>query len=97
MIEVSISRKEIDHLSMAARLELAREEQESFAVKLSEVLGQIKTMNQLDLTGVEPTIHLMSITNVFREDVKRLGLDQETALEGAPEEKDGCFRVPRIV
>ncbi|MGI6553305.1 MAG: Asp-tRNA(Asn)/Glu-tRNA(Gln) amidotransferase subunit GatC [Bacillota bacterium] len=89
--------QQMDELSLAARLELSPEEKEYFAVKLEDLLGQIKTIYQLDLKDVEATVHLLTSSNVFREDEKRPGLDRETALAGAPEQKDGCFRVPRII
>ena len=41
------------------------------AGELSKILGHVETMNELDLEGVEPTSHVVDLTNVLREDVPR--------------------------
>jgi aspartyl-tRNA(Asn)/glutamyl-tRNA(Gln) amidotransferase subunit C len=51
-------------------------------------------MDELDLEGVEPTTHVVDLTNVLREDVPRPCLPRERALAGAPDAVDGGFRVP---
>jgi aspartyl-tRNA(Asn)/glutamyl-tRNA(Gln) amidotransferase subunit C len=51
-------------------------------------------MDELELEGVEPTTHVVDLTNVLREDVPRPCLPRERALAGAPDVADGGFRVP---
>ena len=41
--------------------------------------------------------HAVELHNVLREDVMKPSLDHDLALSNAPEEDDGCFRVPRVV
>ena len=89
-----IDRDQVLHVAKLARLRLSDEEVERMAGELSKILEHVETMNELDLDGVEPTSHVVDLTNVLREDVPRDGLDRETALEQAPDVANGGFRVP---
>jgi aspartyl-tRNA(Asn)/glutamyl-tRNA(Gln) amidotransferase subunit C len=89
-----IDREQVLHVAKLARLRLTDHEVERMAGELSKILEYVETMNELDLEGVEPTSHVVDLTNVLREDVPRPSLDRETALEQAPDATEGGFRVP---
>ena len=84
-------------MALLARLELTDEEIASQAKHLNDLLGQFEKLQALDVTGIEPTSHSIPIVNVLREDVERPSLSREETLANAPEARDGCFVVPRIV
>jgi aspartyl-tRNA(Asn)/glutamyl-tRNA(Gln) amidotransferase subunit C len=89
-----LDREQVLHVAKLARLRLSDDEVDRMAGELSQILEHVETMNELDLEGVEPTSHVVDLTNVLREDVPRDGLDKETALAQAPDAADGGFRVP---
>jgi aspartyl-tRNA(Asn)/glutamyl-tRNA(Gln) amidotransferase subunit C len=89
-----IDRDQVLHVAKLARLRLDEDEVERMPAELSKILEHVETMNELDLDGVEPTSHVVDLTNVLREDVPRPSLDRETALAQAPDAADGGFRVP---
>jgi aspartyl-tRNA(Asn)/glutamyl-tRNA(Gln) amidotransferase subunit C len=89
-----IDRDQVLHVAKLARLELSDGEVDRMAGELSKILDYVETMNELDLEGVEPTSHVVDLTNVLREDDPRPSLDRETALEQAPDASDSGFRVP---
>jgi aspartyl-tRNA(Asn)/glutamyl-tRNA(Gln) amidotransferase subunit C len=89
-----IDRDQVLHVAKLARLKLTDDEVDRMAGELSKILEHVETMNELDLEGVEPTSHVVDLTNVLREDVPRPGLTREQALEQAPDASDGGFRVP---
>jgi len=80
-----------------ARIELTPEEERRLAPQLSEVLKYIEKLNELDVSGVEPTAHATPLSNVMREDEPRDSLSQEEALRNAPKAANGLFVVPKIV
>ena len=80
-----------------ARIELTPEEERRLAPQLSEVLKYIEKLNELDVSGVEPTAHATPLSNVMREDEPRDSLSQEDALRNAPKVANGLFVVPKIV
>jgi aspartyl-tRNA(Asn)/glutamyl-tRNA(Gln) amidotransferase subunit C len=89
-----IDRDQVLHVAKLARLRLSDDEIDRMPGELSKILEHVETMNELDLDGVEPTSHVVDLTNVLREDVPRPSLDRETALEQAPDAAEGGFRVP---
>ena len=89
-----IDRDQVLHVAKLARLKVSDDEVDRMAEELSKILDHVETMNELDLEGVEPTSHVVDLTNVLREDVPRPGLPREKALEQAPDAANGGFRVP---
>lgn len=90
-----LSRDQVLHVALLARLELTSEEVERFAGELSKVLDYIELIDELgDLADVPPTAHVVDVENALREDVPRPSLPVERALESAPDAALGGFRVP---
>ena len=88
---------ELSRVVKLARIELTPEEERRLAPQLSEVLKYIEKLNELDVSGVEPTAHATPLSNVMREDEPRDSLSQEDALRNAPKTANGLFVVPKIV
>ena len=94
---MTISKQDVEHVALLARLALNDEEIEAYTQQLNSILGYMEKMNTLDTVGVEPTAHVLPLKNVFREDMNIKGLPQDDALANAPDKEAGQFRVPRIV
>lgn len=94
---MKITLQEVEHVARLARLELSAEEKERMRAQLDSILSYIDKLNELDTSAVEPTSHVLPMTNVFREDEVATSLAQEAALANAPERHDLFFRVPRIL
>jgi aspartyl-tRNA(Asn)/glutamyl-tRNA(Gln) amidotransferase subunit C len=94
---VSLSREDVRKVALLARLELEEEEIDRQAVHINRLLEQFEKLQELDVTGVEPTSHSIPLYNVFREDISLPSLPREEALANAPESRDGCIVVPRIL
>jgi aspartyl-tRNA(Asn)/glutamyl-tRNA(Gln) amidotransferase subunit C len=89
-----IDRGQVLHVARLARLELSEEELERMAGELSGILEHVDRISALDLDGVEPTTHVVALSNVMRADEPEPCLPREKALEQAPDHADGAFRVP---
>ncbi len=94
---MTIDRKTVDHVARLARLELTEEERTRFAQQLGRILEYCAKLNELDTTDVEPTSHVITMTNVFRDDVVGTPLPREAVLAGAPAQEDGFFKVPPVI
>lgn len=92
-----LTREEIAQIARLARLELTDEETDSLTVHINRIMEYFAELQKLDTDEVEPTSHVIPIENVFREDKARPSLPTEEILANAPEKRDGCFVVPRIV
>jgi len=91
---MAISRDEVVHVARLARLALTEEELDRFAGQLDAILEAVGKVAELDLSGVEPTLHPLALSNVWAEDEPRPSLDVEEALANAPDREDDAFRVP---
>jgi aspartyl-tRNA(Asn)/glutamyl-tRNA(Gln) amidotransferase subunit C len=89
-----IDRDQVLHVARLARLRLTEEELERMPEGLTKILEHVEKMDELDLDGVEPTSHVVDLTNVLRDDEPRPCLPREKALAGAPDVAEGGFRVP---
>ncbi len=92
-----LDRKQVEEIAFLARLELTEEEKEEYAAQLSAILSHVAKLQELDTTGVPPTVHILPVSNVLREDEPGESLPVELALANAPEKAKGCFVVPRIL
>jgi aspartyl-tRNA(Asn)/glutamyl-tRNA(Gln) amidotransferase subunit C len=91
---MAISRDDVVHVARLARLALTDEELDRFAGQLDAILEAVGKVSELDLSGVEPTLHPLELSNVWAEDEPRPSLPVEDALANAPEVEDDAFRVP---
>ena len=80
-----------------ANIELTAEEQAQFQGQLGAIVEYVQKISEVDVSGIEPTVHGQLITNVFRNDKQEQSLDRETFLKNAPQRIENEFKVPRIV
>ena len=95
--DARISRSDVEHVAMLARLALTDEEIEQLTGELGAIVGYAAEVSALDTADVPPTAHPLPLVNVFRPDDPRPGLDRDEVLAQAPAAEDGQFRVPRIL
>lgn len=94
---MAITIRDVEHVALLSRLQLSDEEKHKYADELSKILAHVDQLAELSVEGVAPTAHPLPMKNVFREDVVVPSLSNAEALANAPEQEDGCFRVPQIV
>lgn len=90
-----ITDETIEYVGILAKLELSDEAREQAKKDMSNMLDYVSKLNELDTDDVPAMSHAFSVKNVFREDAVTNGDDREQLLSNAPEQKDGCFKVPK--
>lgn len=93
----SLSRDEVAHVAMLARIQLSDDELDKLAGQLDQIVGFVAQVNDIAAADVPPMSHPLPLTNVTRPDEVRPSLTQEQALAGAPASDLGRFEVPRIL
>ncbi len=93
----SLSRDDVAHLAMLARIELTDGELDRMLGELSVILDAVALVQQAPTEGVEPMSHPLPLVNVARPDEVRPGLTAAQALSCAPEADQQRFSVPRIL
>jgi aspartyl-tRNA(Asn)/glutamyl-tRNA(Gln) amidotransferase subunit C len=94
---MAITREEVLHVARLARLSLPEAEAERLRGQLSAILDYVKQLDRLDTRDVVPTSHAIETGTPFRDDVVEPFGDREALLANAPDRKNDCFRVPRII
>lgn len=92
-----ISKKDVEHVALLARLEIEEEQKEMFTQQLNNILEHISMLNQVNTDDVSPTYHVLPQKNVWREDETRDWLTRDEALANAPDKENGCFKVPKVI
>jgi len=94
---MKISKNEVRHVTDLARLTLSNEELEVMTSQLDTILSYVDKLEELDTSAVEPTTHVLSVTNAFREDRVTDSLSREESLANAPLHNNESFQVPKII
>ncbi len=89
-----IDRAQVLHVAKLARLALSEAEVAQMSRELSDVLGHIEKISELELDGVPPTSHVVDVVNALRPDEPRASLPRDVALASAPEALEQGFGVP---
>jgi aspartyl-tRNA(Asn)/glutamyl-tRNA(Gln) amidotransferase subunit C len=93
---VEIQDKLLTHIATLARLSLTPEETTGLARDLREILKYAESLGDIDLEGVPPMSHATEGER-FRPDEPRHELTRDQALQNAPDEEAGLFRVPQVI
>ena len=87
----------IEKLARLARLTFNEAEKEEIRRDLQRMISFVEKLNELDLTGVTPLMHMSSEVNVLREDEIKGSVTREEALKNAPAHDDQFFKVPKVI
>ena len=91
-----ISREEVYHIANLAKIEIREDEVERFRKEFESILNYFNILDEVE-EDVEPTFHVLPLSNVFREDEPKECLSQAEALKNARHVEEGYFKGPRIV
>ncbi|WP_122090068.1 Asp-tRNA(Asn)/Glu-tRNA(Gln) amidotransferase subunit GatC [Halalkalicoccus subterraneus] len=91
MSEQSVTEEEVRHVAVLARIDLDEREVEEFVEQFGEILDAFETLDEVPDVEREDDLE-----NVMRADEVRESLNQEAALENAPETEDGYFKGPSV-
>ncbi|HXN91127.1 MAG TPA: Asp-tRNA(Asn)/Glu-tRNA(Gln) amidotransferase subunit GatC [Candidatus Sulfotelmatobacter sp.] len=91
-----LSKDEVRHVAMLARIGLEPGDEEFYAEQLSGILEHIDRLQQVDTDAIPPTAQVVEVAATLRDDEPRPCLDQAEALANAPAAVEGFFRVPSI-
>ena len=94
---MALSRKEVEHIAMLARLKLSDEEIERYRKQLSSILEHFARLQTLDTTEVPPLSSVLAEAMPLRQDEPAQPLPTDDLLANAPDSNDDQFRVPPVL
>ncbi len=92
-----ISKDDVKKIAGLSRIHLNEKEAEYLSKDLEKILDYINKLEELDISDITPTSHVLSLKNAYREDLPHKSLLLEDALSFSVEKKDGSFKVPKII
>ena len=97
MAQAKISLEQVRHVARLARLELTPDEERRLQMDMSEMLGYVDKLNELDTDTIEPTAQVGESGTPVREDVVTNHPAAEAMLANAPAREGFFFKVPKII
>ncbi len=88
---------DVDNVAKLARLRLSKGERAAMAADMEAIVGFANQLSGVDTSNVDITAHVVPLSNVFRDDAVRDGIDRDLMLENAPTKAQGYVSVPRVV
>ncbi len=93
---MTLSRDEVAHVAMLARLGLDEGELETFREQLDAILGHMEVLQRVDVSRVGETAQVGGLLNAWRDDIREDCLPAEVALANAPRRRGQHFEVGAI-
>jgi aspartyl-tRNA(Asn)/glutamyl-tRNA(Gln) amidotransferase subunit C len=94
---VKISREEVLHIALLARLGLTEEEVSRLSEQLSHILENFEALKQVDTENVPPTSQSIALQNVLGEDNVAPSLPLDEVLTNAPQREGEFFKVKAVL
>lgn len=94
---MSLTRQDVEKVSLLARLRLSDEELDRMTEQLGQIVAYVESLAELDTEAVEPMAHALEVSNVFSPDELRPSLPREAALAAAPHHDREFYLVPAVL
>ncbi len=94
---MKLSREEVLHIALLARLGLSEAEVHRLSEQLSNILENFEVLTKVDTTDVPPTAQSVALQNVLREDEVAPSLPPEKVLNNAPRREGDYFKIRAVL
>ena len=95
---MKLSREEVLHIALLARLGVNETEVDRLSEQLSNILENFEALQQVDTTDTPPTAQSIPLQNVMRgDDEVTPSLSQSQILANAPRRQGNFFRVKAVL
>ena len=94
---MSLTRNEVERVSLLARLQLTDDELVKMTEQLSQIVEYVEQLGELSTENIQPMAHGVERFNVFAPDELSPSLARDEALSNAPHRDDECYLVPAVL
>jgi len=94
---MSVDNATVRHIAKLARIAVTDEEVAALAPELSNILGWIEQLQEVDVGGVEPMTAVIPNKLRLRPDQVTDGGYRDAVLANAPNAEHGFFAVPKVI
>jgi len=94
---MKLSREEVLHIALLARVALTEDEITRMSEQLSNLLENFEVLQRVDTEGVPPTAQSVNLQSVMREDAVAPSLPPGDILANAPRREGDYFKVRAVL
>lgn len=94
---MAVDRETVVRVARLARLKVPEDELDTLAGELSNIMGWIEQLNEVDTDGVEPMASVADMKLRWRADEVTDGGIPDKVTANAPDPQAGMFSVPKVV
>lgn len=94
---MEITEDTVKYVAHLARIELQNKELETLSLQLKDILDFIDKLSRLETRNTGPSSHILTISNVLRDDLPGASLPPDKTLENAPWQQGNFFVVPKVL
>jgi aspartyl-tRNA(Asn)/glutamyl-tRNA(Gln) amidotransferase subunit C len=94
---MSVDAATVRHIARLARIAVSDAEVAALAPELSNILGWVEQLQEVDVEGVQPMTAVIPNTLRLRDDEVTDGGIRDAVLKNAPAAEHGFFVVPKVI
>ncbi len=94
---MSVDTATVKKVAALARIAITDEDASRLAPELSNILGWIEQLGEVDTSGVEPMTAVIPNHLRLRDDVVTDGGIRDQLMANAPQAEHGFFTVPKVI
>jgi aspartyl-tRNA(Asn)/glutamyl-tRNA(Gln) amidotransferase subunit C len=94
---MAVDRETVVRVARLARLKVPEDEVETLAGELSNIIGWIEQLDEVNTDGVEPMASVADMKLRWRADEVTDGGIPDKVTANAPDPQNGMFSVPKVV
>ena len=94
---MSVDSNTVRHIAKLARIAVTDAEVEALAPELSNILGWIEQLQEVDVEGIAPMTAVIPNHLRLRDDAVTDGAIRDKVLANAPAAEHGFFAVPKVI
>jgi aspartyl-tRNA(Asn)/glutamyl-tRNA(Gln) amidotransferase subunit C len=94
---VSLTRDQVQHIALLARLQLEESEFDDVVDKLSRIVDFVDRLQSAPVGDVLPMAHPLNQSQRLRPDVVTERVERDAIQANAPAVKDGFYLVPKVI
>lgn len=92
-----LSKDDVEHIALLARLHLSEEEKERYREQLSNILDHVGKLQELDTADVPAMASIVVPRSRLRPDVPAEAMPRPEVLANAPDAAEEQFKVPPVL
>lgn len=94
---MSLDKATVARIATLARIEIPESDQEALAQELSNIVGWVEQLAEVNTDDVEPLRAVMEIERLWRTDEANDGAQAHAVTANAPKSHNDHFVVPKVV